>query len=100
MLSWLYKCMLADVIVKNVSIAPHLHLNVSQHEGEPTAVSVTEVPGMNAMGIVVIAIAFGVIISKMDEAGQPLADLFVSLEELTMRLIGIVMWSVTSVICS
>jgi len=74
------------------SAALSLNISVVLHEGEATKVSVTEVPGMNAMGIVVIAIAFGVVISRMAEAGQPLADLFVSLEELTMRLIGIVMW--------
>ncbi|KAM9857811.1 solute carrier family 1 member 3a [Aulostomus maculatus] len=50
------------------------------------------VNGINALGLVVFSIGFGLIIGNMREQGQPLKDFFDCLSEAIMRLVAIIMW--------
>lgn len=50
------------------------------------------VNGVNALGLVVFSICFGLIIGNMKEQGQPLKDFFDCLNEAIMRLVAIIMW--------
>ncbi|XP_029295980.1 excitatory amino acid transporter 1-like [Cottoperca gobio] len=50
------------------------------------------VNGVNALGLVVFSICFGLIISSMGEQGKPLKDFFDCLNEVIMRLVAIIMW--------
>ena len=49
---------------------------------------------MNILGLVVVAVGFGIVISSMKEEGKPLADFFNALEAATMKLIIVVIWYV------
>jgi solute carrier family 1 (high affinity glutamate transporter) protein 3 len=53
-----------------------------------------QVNGVNALGLVVFSICFGLIIGSMKEQGKPLKDFFVCLNEAIMRLVAIIMWCV------
>uniref|UniRef100_A0A672IR22 Amino acid transporter n=1 Tax=Salarias fasciatus TaxID=181472 RepID=A0A672IR22_SALFA len=50
------------------------------------------VNGINALGLVVFSMCFGLIIGGMKEQGQPLKDFFDCLNEAIMRLVAIIMW--------
>ncbi|KAK6492950.1 excitatory amino acid transporter 1-like isoform X1 [Huso huso] len=50
------------------------------------------VNGVNALGLVVFSICFGLIIGSMKEKGQALKDFFDCLNEAIMRLVAIIMW--------
>lgn len=50
------------------------------------------VNGINALGLVVFSMCFGLIIGNMKEQGQPLRDFFDCLNEAIMRLVAIIMW--------
>ncbi|CAL8249339.1 unnamed protein product [Merluccius merluccius] len=50
------------------------------------------VSGVNALGMVVFSICFGLIIGSMREKGLPLKDFFDCLNETIMRLVAIIMW--------
>ncbi|GLD54056.1 excitatory amino acid transporter 1-like protein [Lates japonicus] len=50
------------------------------------------VDGINALGLVVFSVCFGLIIGSMREQGQPLKDFFDCLNEAIMRLVAIIMW--------
>ncbi|XP_077571522.1 excitatory amino acid transporter 1-like [Stigmatopora nigra] len=50
------------------------------------------VNGINALGLVVFSMCFGLIIGKMGDQGQPLRDFFDCLNEAIMRLVAIIMW--------
>lgn len=50
------------------------------------------VKGINALGLVVFSMFFGLIMGKMKEQGQPLKDFFNCLNEAIMRLVAIIMW--------
>lgn len=51
-----------------------------------------QVNGVNALGLVVFSMGFGLIIGNMKEQGQILRDFFDSLNEAIMRLVAIIMW--------
>lgn len=51
-----------------------------------------KVNGINALGLVVFSICFGLIIGNMKEQGQPLKDFFDCLNEAVMRLVAIIIW--------
>ncbi|XP_054630388.1 solute carrier family 1 member 3a isoform X3 [Dunckerocampus dactyliophorus] len=51
-----------------------------------------DVNGVNALGLVVFSMCFGLIIGSMREQGQPLRDFFDCLNEAIMRLVAIIMW--------
>lgn len=48
--------------------------------------------GINALGLIVFCLVFGVVIGKMGEKGQVLMDFFNALNEATMRIVQIIMW--------
>jgi len=50
------------------------------------------VNGVNALGMVVFSICFGLIIGSMGEEGRPVRDFFDCLNEAIMRLVAIIMW--------
>ncbi|XP_034760967.1 excitatory amino acid transporter 1-like isoform X2 [Acipenser ruthenus] len=50
------------------------------------------VNGVNALGLVVFSMCFGLIIGSMKEKGQALKDFFDCLNEAIMRLVAIIMW--------
>lgn len=50
------------------------------------------VNSINALGLVVFSMCFGLIIGSMKEQGQPLRDFFDCLNEAIMRLVAIIMW--------
>ena len=50
------------------------------------------VNGVNALGLVVFSMTFGLIIGNMKEQGQPLRDFFDCLNEAIMRLVAVIMW--------
>ncbi|XP_068461351.1 solute carrier family 1 member 3a [Clinocottus analis] len=50
------------------------------------------VNGVNALGLVVFSICFGLIIGSMKEQGKPLKNFFDCLNEVIMRLVAIIMW--------
>ncbi|XP_029365672.1 excitatory amino acid transporter 1-like [Echeneis naucrates] len=62
---------------------------IAQEEMIPVPGSVN---GINALGLVVFSLCFGLIIGSMREQGQPLKDFFDSLNEAIMRLVAIIMW--------
>lgn len=50
------------------------------------------VNSINALGLVVFSMSFGLIIGSMKEQGQPLRDFFDCLNDAIMRLVAIIMW--------
>lgn len=50
------------------------------------------VNSINALGLVVFSMCFGLIIGNMKEQGLPLKDFFDCLNEAIMRLVAIIMW--------
>lgn len=50
--------------------------------------------GINVLGLIVFCVAFGLVIGKMGERGRILLEFFDALNEATMRLVHIIMWSV------
>lgn len=48
--------------------------------------------GVNALGLVVFSMCFGLVIGNMKEQGQPLRDFFDCLNEAIMRLVAIIIW--------
>ncbi|KAJ7415142.1 Excitatory amino acid transporter 3 [Pitangus sulphuratus] len=48
--------------------------------------------GINALGLIVFCLVFGMVIGKMGEKGQVLLDFFNALNEATMRIVQIIMW--------
>ncbi|XP_032370979.1 solute carrier family 1 member 3a [Etheostoma spectabile] len=82
------------VVVVKVTVNDTIFtLNDSQ---EITQVEMIPVPGsvngVNALGMVVFSIFFGLIIGSMGEQGKPLKDFFDCLNEAIMRLVAIIMW--------
>ncbi|GAA6098965.1 solute carrier family 1 member 3a [Tachysurus ichikawai] len=50
------------------------------------------VNSINALGLVVFSMSFGLIIGSMKEQGQPLKDFFDCLNDAIMKLVAIIMW--------
>lgn len=50
------------------------------------------VNGVNALGLVVFSLSFGLVIGNMKEQGRALRDFFDSLNEAIMRLVALIMW--------
>ncbi|KAG7223444.1 hypothetical protein INR49_015547 [Caranx melampygus] len=68
-------------------------LNGSQEIAKEEMIPVPgAVNGINALGLVVFSICFGLIIGNMREQGRPLKDFFDCLNEAIMRLVAIIMW--------
>ncbi|KAM9213833.1 excitatory amino acid transporter 1 isoform 3-T3 [Leptosomus discolor] len=75
-------------IISNVSEAMET-LTRMKEELVPVPGSVN---GVNALGLVVFSISFGLVIGSMKEQGQALKDFFDSLNEAIMRLVALIMW--------
>lgn len=48
--------------------------------------------GVNALGLVVFSICFGLVIGNMKEKGRALKEFFDCLNEAIMRLVAIIIW--------
>ncbi|XP_076009732.1 excitatory amino acid transporter 4 [Genypterus blacodes] len=48
--------------------------------------------GVNALGLVVFSMCFGLVMGNMKQQGQPLRDFFDCLNESIMRLVAIIIW--------
>lgn len=48
--------------------------------------------GVNALGLVVFSMFFGLVIGKMKQQGQPLKEFFDCLNDAIMRLVAIIIW--------
>uniref|UniRef100_A0A1A8KLH9 Amino acid transporter n=1 Tax=Nothobranchius kuhntae TaxID=321403 RepID=A0A1A8KLH9_NOTKU len=77
------------VTVNDTLIMQNGSQQLAQEEMIPVPGSVN---GINALGLVVFSICFGLIIGNMREQGQPLKDFFDCLNEAIMRLVAIIMW--------
>ncbi|KAL4617293.1 excitatory amino acid transporter 1 [Arapaima gigas] len=70
--------------------------NLTNTTREITQEEIIPVPGtvngVNALGLVVFSMCFGLIIGNMKEQGQALRDFFDCLNEAIMRLVAIIMW--------
>lgn len=79
-----------------VTVRVELHVNGSSNVTEQSREEVVPVlgtvNGINALGLVVFSMGFGLIIGGMKEQGQPLRDFFDCLNEAIMRLVAIIMW--------
>lgn len=62
----------------------------------PAAVTVTRglmyMDGINVLGLVIFCIAFGIVIGQMGDQAKVMLDFFQVLNEIIMRLVGIIMW--------
>lgn len=48
--------------------------------------------GVNALGLVVFSMCFGLVIGSMKQKGRPLREFFNCLNEAIMRLVAIIIW--------
>lgn len=48
--------------------------------------------GMNALGLVVFSLLFGLVIGKLKQQGHPLKDFFNCLNDAIMLIVAIIMW--------
>uniref|UniRef100_A0AAZ3PIY3 Amino acid transporter n=1 Tax=Oncorhynchus tshawytscha TaxID=74940 RepID=A0AAZ3PIY3_ONCTS len=80
---------------KNVTVALSLTDSLNATEAE-TVVEMIPVSGssngVNALGLVVFSMCFGLVIGSMKQQGQALRDFFDCLNEAIMRLVAIVIW--------
>ncbi|KAM8938782.1 excitatory amino acid transporter 1-like [Pelodytes ibericus] len=77
-------------IMKNVSRAmDKLQEMMSLEEVVPVSGSAN---GVNALGLVVFSMCFGLVIGKMKEQGRALKEFFDCLNEAIMRLVSIIIW--------
>ncbi|CAL8308137.1 unnamed protein product [Lota lota] len=97
------------VSTRNVTVALNLtdSLNASEsaltvnlsrvlHTIQETVVETVPVSGssngVNALGMVVFSICFGLVMGNMKQQGQALRDFFDSLNEAIMRLVAVIIW--------
>lgn len=50
--------------------------------------------GVNMLGVCIFSIVFGIVLGRMGDRGIPLKAIFESLNEVVIRMIGLVMWYV------
>ena len=83
------------VVTVTVSVNDSV-FNLTNATQELTREEVIPVPGavngVNALGLVVFSMGFGLIIGSMKEQGQVLRDFFDSLNEAIMKLVALIMW--------
>ncbi|XP_043925893.1 excitatory amino acid transporter 1 isoform X1 [Protopterus annectens] len=75
-------------IINNVTEAVQA-LTMTREEVIPVPGSVN---GVNALGLVVFSMCFGLVIGNMKEQGRALKEFFDSLNEAIMRLVAVIMW--------
>lgn len=81
---------LMAAVINNVSEAMETLTRITE-ELIPVPGSVN---GVNALGLVVFSMCFGLVIGNMKEQGQALREFFDSLNEAIMRLVAVIMWYV------
>ncbi|KAM5331539.1 excitatory amino acid transporter 1 [Glossophaga mutica] len=79
---------LVGAVINNVSEAMQTLSRITE-EMVPVPGSVN---GVNALGLVVFSMCFGLVIGNMKEQGQALKEFFDSLNEAIMRLVAVIMW--------
>ncbi|XP_039985654.1 excitatory amino acid transporter 4 isoform X2 [Xiphias gladius] len=91
-----YKTVYKKIVhTRNVTVT--LNLTNSLNVTEPNLIEET-VPvsgssgGVNALGLVVFSMCFGLVIGNMKQQGQALKDFFDCLNEAIMRLVAIIIW--------
>lgn len=67
----------------------HFHQQETVEETVPMSGSSA---GVNALGLVVFSMCFGLVIGNMKQEGQSLRDFFDCLNEAIMRLVAIIIW--------
>ncbi|XP_044150565.1 excitatory amino acid transporter 1 [Bufo gargarizans] len=83
---------------KNESVLTEVMNNVSDAMASLATFREEVVPvpgsvnGVNALGLVVFSMCFGLVIGNMKEQGKPLKDFFDCLNEAIMRLVTVIMW--------
>uniref|UniRef100_A0A669F526 Amino acid transporter n=1 Tax=Oreochromis niloticus TaxID=8128 RepID=A0A669F526_ORENI len=75
------------VTINDTLVAPNGSQQIEEMIPVPGSVN-----GINALGLVVFSMCFGLIIGNMREQGQPLRDFFDCLNEAIMRLVAIIIW--------
>uniref|UniRef100_G3PBB4 Amino acid transporter n=1 Tax=Gasterosteus aculeatus aculeatus TaxID=481459 RepID=G3PBB4_GASAC len=74
-----------------VSITSHMYL-LTQETVEETVPASGSSNGVNALGLVVFSMCFGLVVGSMKQQGQALRDFFDCLNEAIMRLVSIIIW--------
>ncbi|KAA0704151.1 Excitatory amino acid transporter 1 [Triplophysa tibetana] len=91
-----FKTQYAKRIIQVKIIVNDSIFNLTNSTQEITKEEVIPLPGsqngVNALGLVVFSMCFGLIIGNMKEQGQALRDFFDSLNEAIMRLVAFIMW--------
>lgn len=82
---------MSTLIILNASNALFYLLQETVEETVPVSGSSG---GVNALGLVVFSMCFGLVIGNMKQQGQALRDFFDCLNEAIMRLVAIIIWSV------
>ncbi|XP_031162913.1 excitatory amino acid transporter 4 isoform X2 [Sander lucioperca] len=81
-----------NVTESNLSINLSRVLHTIQETVEETVPVSGSSSGVNALGLVVFSMCFGLVIGNMKQQGQPLRDFFDCLNEAIMRLVSIIIW--------
>ncbi|XP_074138742.1 excitatory amino acid transporter 1 isoform X1 [Sminthopsis crassicaudata] len=86
------------LVAPNETLLASVISNVSEAMETLTRIKEEMVPvpgavnGVNALGLVVFSMCFGLVIGNMKEQGQALKDFFDCLNEAIMRLVAVIMW--------
>ncbi|XP_071389598.1 excitatory amino acid transporter 4 isoform X1 [Centroberyx affinis] len=87
-----YKTVYKKIVhTRNVTVALNLTDSLNETVEETVPVSGAS-GGVNALGLVVFSMCFGLVIGNMKQQGQALRDFFDCLNEAIMRLVAIIIW--------
>lgn len=81
-----------NVTESNLSVNLSRVLHTIQETVEETVPVSGSSAGVNALGLVVFSMCFGLVIGNMKQQGQALRDFFDCLNEAIMRLVAIIIW--------
>ncbi|XP_047442895.1 excitatory amino acid transporter 4 [Mugil cephalus] len=81
-----------NVTASNLNINLSRVVHTIQETMEETVPVSGSSAGVNALGLVVFSMCFGLVIGNMKQQGQPLKDFFDCLNEAIMRLVAIIIW--------
>ncbi|KAF3690948.1 Excitatory amino acid transporter 1 [Channa argus] len=81
-----------NVTESNLSVNLSRVLHTIQERVEETVPVSGSSGGVNALGLVVFSMCFGLVIGNMKQQGQALRDFFDCLNEAIMRLVAIIIW--------
>jgi Na+/H+-dicarboxylate symporter len=84
---------LVQACFQSVRTCVHMvNKTTNNYTSEIEQIKLQSADGMNILGLVFAALAFGIVISIMGEKGKALADIFKSIEAATMKLVTIAIW--------